>query len=77
MLPWCIGKSENAFSGMKWDKYLFGVNQMRIVGKDDDISYIYCHNGNILPRDKCNIRRAKSNVAGQKLLAPPSPMKVC
>ena len=47
VLPWCIGKSENAFSGLnsKWDKYLFGINQMRIVGKDDDISYIYCHNG--------------------------------
>ena len=45
VLPWCIGKSENALSvvNSKWDKYLFGINQMRIVGKDDDISYIYCH----------------------------------
>ena len=31
VLPLCIGKSENAFSGMKskWDKCLSGVSQMR------------------------------------------------
>ena len=58
----------------KWDKYLFGINQMRIAGKDDDISYNYCHNGiiyNILPCCECNFRRAKSNVTGQEPLTPP------
>ena len=38
---------ENLFSGMNSvsEKYTFGINQMRIVGKDDGISYIYCRNG--------------------------------
>ena len=38
--------SENAFSAMNSarDKYTFEINQMRIVGKDDVRSYIYCRN---------------------------------
>ena len=48
-----MDKSENAFSGMnsKWDEYLFGINQMIIVGNDDYRTFtatmllfkIYCH----------------------------------
>ena len=26
-------------------KHTFGINRMGIVGKDDVISYLYCHNG--------------------------------
>ena len=43
----------------KWDKFTFGINQMRMVGKDDDSSYIYCHNGNdsmpVVPLVPCNM----------------------
>ena len=49
-------------SGMNctWDKYTLGVNEMRIVGKDDAISYIYCCNviiQNLLPSYRCNFCR--------------------
>ena len=35
MLPYCKGKLGNPFPGMTsiWDKFIFGINQMRIVGK--------------------------------------------
>ena len=45
----------------KWDKYLFGINQMRIVGKDDDLSCIYCHN--VITDIYCHI--VDANFAGK------------
>ena len=39
VLPWCIGKRGNQFSGMTstWDTYTFCFNQMRKVRKDNAV----------------------------------------
>ena len=51
-----------------------GINQMRIVGKDNAIAYIYCRYGilyNLLSCYGCNFCKVNISIAGQKPLALP------